>query len=89
MFQELEGEDKNISQMLFAKDSFLRYCKGEIGTEARKKELAVFVWEEERARRVVEKVRLLQERRERIRQERVEQNHGKDEEDSDEYDSDE
>ncbi|KAL6302799.1 hypothetical protein BKA93DRAFT_736090 [Sparassis latifolia] len=44
---ELDGEDKGVSKLLFAPDSFAKYLAGEVGTCARETELAVWNFAEE------------------------------------------
>ncbi|TBU62347.1 hypothetical protein BD310DRAFT_871915 [Dichomitus squalens] len=62
---ELDGKKKKVSNMLFLPDIFERFLKGEVGSEARKTEHAVYDMEEERARQ-----QAAAEERERQRRER-------------------
>ncbi|KAI1789585.1 hypothetical protein LXA43DRAFT_1020265 [Ganoderma leucocontextum] len=81
---ELGGNKKKVSNMLFLPDVFERYLKGEVGSVARKTELAVFNVEEERARR-----QAAAQDKERRRQERQQSQANASEDDGEEYSSDE
>ncbi|KAH9950550.1 hypothetical protein B0H21DRAFT_722208 [Amylocystis lapponica] len=48
---EWEARDKKVSPLLFSSNSFGKYLAGELGSEARKTELAIFNYEGEYARR--------------------------------------
>ncbi|TFK91140.1 hypothetical protein K466DRAFT_483426 [Polyporus arcularius HHB13444] len=86
-YGETEPKKKKISDLLFAPDVFAKYLEGEIGSTARKTELAVYNVEEERARRQA----LAQERqRQRLAREQAGvMDEEEDEEDEDDEDDDE
>lgn len=48
--QEIEPYDKTVNFLLYDEETFVKYCNGDVGTCARKTELAVFDKEEERQR---------------------------------------
>lgn len=47
---EIEPYDKTVNFLLYDEETFVKYCNGDVGTCARKTELAVFDKEEERQR---------------------------------------
>lgn len=50
ILQDFDGHEKKISSRLFDRASFERYCNGEIGTQTRTEELAVYDIQEEKER---------------------------------------
>lgn len=73
--QELRAKEKRVSPLIFDRTSFAKYVTGELGSCARKKELAIFKWEEERVRLAARAREMEEERqeRERMREERRQQ----------------
>ncbi|KAL6302792.1 hypothetical protein BKA93DRAFT_736155 [Sparassis latifolia] len=85
---ELDAKKKKVSELLFAPNSFAKYLAGEIGTSARKMELAVYnVAEEAKRQRAAAKER--EERRKQLEKEREERCTRGEESDEDEEDDEE
>ncbi|RPD62385.1 hypothetical protein L227DRAFT_498866 [Lentinus tigrinus ALCF2SS1-6] len=85
-YGEVDAKKKKVANELFAPDVFERYLKGEIGSTARKAELAVYNVEEERARRQARAQERERQRLEREQAGTMEDDEDEDEDDEEEWD---